>query len=282
MSSHLGLEISDQKIKFVAVSRHKKTIRLNKTVVVAIKAPASPEAQAEALNQARRALNYKNQSVVFAMPHEDVMMKTLSVDLTLTDREIMMHLKAQAPTLFGHSANDLIVDYIPHTTTHNKQRNLQVVATQKKHIDPIKQLLHSNRFKLKAIDTDAFSLARTLPFLTVDRDHHQCIALLALKEEHALLIVVENTQLLYATRIDTNNLLTAFHRAQQFFQHTESNKKIHHIIIAGNEKQRASSVKMFSAEIGLHTSLATIDESHLPTSSFDTDRLISLGAALWQ
>lgn len=288
--STVGIECCDHQVRAVHMTTIKKQVHLNATAIVDIQHD-SQKGQLAALTKVRQLLNYKREHTIFAMNHNDVITKTMHIDATLNDHEIMKYLTAQAVRIFSYPDNDIFIDYLPIDTSQESPQQIQAIAAREKQINLFRKLSAISHFRLKAIDVDAFAIGRIIPFLDKNHCHKACIAIVYLKQRQLLFCVFNNIKNIYAATVDypPQNahqpepvICIAFNHALQFFNNARPGYVINNAILMGNANYSQSTLQALSMKASFEIAMAQISPHQTEISSLDPRLFCSFGAALWR
>lgn len=101
----------------------------------------------------------KHTRVILGIENQRIITRELSIDVTLTDEQIIAFLKTQAAHLFGATAETLCIDYSA-TAQSEKKKTICAVAAHFSEIQTWEQLFLEIAFPLDVIDVDTFALFR--------------------------------------------------------------------------------------------------------------------------
>lgn len=286
--STVGIECSDQQIRAVRITATKKCIWINATALVDV-VGNSQQSQLTALMKAHELLHYKREPIIYALNHDDVITKSLAIDATLNDEEIRKYLETQSSHIFGHAEKEIFIEYASIHKSEESQQ-IQAVAARKTHVNQLRKLLASCRFKLKAIDVNTFSMARIISLLTGRHDDKKCIGIFSFQQNQLLFCAVKNKRMLYSVSVDYPRLHTtqltltispAVNRTLQFFNTVNSNQPLEEIILMGEPDHTQTADHYLKNESAFKSTVAAIDPNKVQCSSFDERLFVSLGVALW-
>lgn len=125
--------------------------------------------------------------VVLAISSQTVLLKTLLIEASLTDKEIIYHIQSQSQTLFGYAPEQLCFDYETYFIEENNQ-HIIIAAAHQQDISTYQHCFNNLKIPLTVIDTDVFALLRLTSFLTNDMD----FILLFHLDDNLLIIVIQN------------------------------------------------------------------------------------------
>lgn len=193
----VGIEINEKKLQLAVVARQKTEWRL----IEALTIPVTSNNMAQTLKQVHREIAGSTFRVVASLPYNQILMKEIRVDSSLSDQEVYEYLQQQSTTLFGQPSNHWFLDFEPSLfSKKNPQQTIfRVVATPRENMTHWIKIADESGFRISAIDVDVLALARLTPtFEHYQPDQPQ--ALLWIKETELLLIISQAGHLIYSKR----------------------------------------------------------------------------------
>lgn len=246
----LGLDISDQQIKAVAIKKINHSFYLEKFCSISLP-PAAVIAQeikdsavvTAALQEVHSLINKPVHSVAAALPYHSVIIKTIEIEqASLPEMEAEITLAASEALALNIA--ELALDY--EIVSQATARRVKIIysATKKHTVFNIKNVLKNSGFKLKVLDVDAHVLFSLLKQSTVN----DVTALFCIDQGRVLIIVSKQQQLLFAhsekwLQQDRDPLLKTrlislqqqLNRCWQFYLATTDYQPVMSAFIAGEE-----------------------------------------------
>ncbi|OGT46968.1 MAG: hypothetical protein A3E82_02870 [Gammaproteobacteria bacterium RIFCSPHIGHO2_12_FULL_38_11] len=106
----------------------------------------------------------KLNKVILGVENQSVMMRELTIDATLSDKQILNYLRMQSDHLFGYAAEKLSVDYEIIKNKIQGKKLIRVVSALQVDMTYYQELFLSQNFQLSAIDIDSLALERFYQF----------------------------------------------------------------------------------------------------------------------
>ncbi|OGT50943.1 MAG: hypothetical protein A3F17_08125 [Gammaproteobacteria bacterium RIFCSPHIGHO2_12_FULL_41_15] len=285
--SRVGIELCRHQIRAVRLSwTTPETLHIHASSVV-----DAPSVVLDALIAIRQCLHYQNEATILGIHTEETIIKAISLEANLTSTEKMAYLQTQSMYLFGHAASELVIDFIPTVADQSPRESLLVVAAKRNYIDHLIQLCKAAGFRLRAIDSCAFSLQRVLPLLCKNDSLAERVILIELLPRALLFCAINNRQIIFTVEVDyamTGDLpmeailLSAFHRAWQLFQNAQPQQEKQLLLILGHPQWACVMADRIRADMHLVVEVATLKKIYLPSDSLDSRLFASLGLALWE
>gem|GEM_PF-3815882 len=126
--------------------------------------------------------------VILALPSHEALLKNITVDSALSDNEIICHIHSQSLMLFGHTPEQLCLDYETRAIEENS-RHIVVVACHQQKISAFQRCFAQLKISLDVIDIDVFSLLRLMVFLKdelIDLSSPAALALIPLNDDNMM------------------------------------------------------------------------------------------------
>lgn len=184
--------------------------------------------------------------IVLSIQYKLVTMKDLDLDDKLKDSEILKYLIRHSKQLFGHSIQDLYLDFF----RLKNASSTRIVVTRQSVLTPILNLCQKNNMPIKAIDVDIFALIRGLEFL-LKYDYHKHIGIILIRTTHILFATCHRNELYFIKSEDYNNtdfsidneirFVGALKRAFQSY-HAQYSQPIEQIILLGKDDLTATKI----------------------------------------
>jgi len=99
-------------------------------------------------------------TIILGIPHQQILVRELTVDATLSDSQTMLFLQSQAMHWFEQSAETLCFDYEILDVTSDQKKLIRVTAAYRSYIQTWQTLFSENNLPLHVIDVDTFALTR--------------------------------------------------------------------------------------------------------------------------
>ena len=146
---------------------------------------------------AETAITTKN--VAIAIPRSLALIKNITVDARLNEREIESRAWIEANRYFPDLVGEIYLDFIKMGLSPDDPSHLELVlvACRKEHVKPYLEILNQVGLVPKIVDINCYALERVIPLLTSEPSS-QAIGLLNLDLGLSSFIVVQNNQMLYA------------------------------------------------------------------------------------
>lgn len=259
----IGIDINGNTVRLLGLRKTKNNCR----VVAA--AACSANKVAVALDKVIRQAKIKIKSATIAIPYSAVMVKTISLDASLTEPEILNYLYMNSKQYTGVNPQKLRMDFniLGPTQGQPHKIDIELVAAKRDQLDAKVALVSDANIKVTAVDVDAFALARA----AIPHIKHDLTAVINLNSSSFLLCVLENRKIIYIK--EENIHLSIAHQLKNELQMfvTTHNKIVQQIILAGvlHPGNKAS----IATKTGISTMVAT-------PYSIDPQMMLSYGLAL--
>lgn len=245
----VGLDVSGNTAKLVELQKTPQGFRV---VACAIATAANSTLALQQL----KTLYPKKIKAAAAIPYSKTLIKTISLDATLTELEIQRYLQTNIQKHTGIAAADLNMDFeiLGPNAKHADQVDVEVVATKKDQVTDKLTLVHAAKIKLAALDVDIFALQRAAML----QPREQVSAIVNFAGQNCLLGVLKQRRLIYIKEIKLTNQADAaklIYQALQMFcaaQHTT----IDNIILGGDITTQEKLPDMIASQCNIPTTLA--------------------------
>jgi len=279
----VGIDISANTVRLVKLMKTKNNYR------VAAYATCTAATPAAALTQAIAQAQTKIKTAIIAMPYSATIIKTISLDASLQEHEILRYLSHKIEKYTGVSAQNINMDFnvLGKTKDQTNKIDVQLVASKREQIDAKMDLLHQVNIRARVIDIESFALARAATLQAKE----DIITVIKFNKPTFLLCVLKNKTPIYTKEenIASQNFTKQLHHELQMFYATHD-EIIKQIILAGDIPDPTSLAKNISMQINIPTSLAnpfinmTFDDSINQKELYKIapNMALSCGLALWQ
>lgn len=306
----LGLDIGSNSIKLIQLNSNTSPSTIEYFTILSLPsgliekdAIKNPDALADLLKTEIRKLNIPTKGVAIAVPRSAVIIKNITVDARLSNRDIESRAWIEAAHHFPDLINEVNLDYSILGPVPNEENKLELVliACRKNQINPYLDLLNRAGLTPKIVDVNCYALERTLSL-----EHYlpqQTIALLNVDFNLTSLIVMQNNVQIYAHdySFDANNLFTQLSNTPDielqkkllteqfnthlrhcihFFYSSRHNIDIQKIILSGDLAVIASMTSHVQNEMGIETSRAETCRNMTLSSTVNKDLIEAYAPAL--
>jgi len=147
----------------------------------------------------KRETECKNVSVVVGIHNAYTMQKEIHIDVRLNDFEVMHFLKSKSKDFFGHSSQDLLIDYdaVDDASSDSLTRIIRAVAAYDHIVKPVLKEYRRLKVKVKAIHLLSDGLARASHFLLSHHHETKYHAILHINRDHMLFCVADKGEVIY-------------------------------------------------------------------------------------
>ena len=282
-----GIEVKERSANILVLEKHKETYR----VIEGLSCQATDTATA--LSNALGQASIPIKSAVISVPYSAIMLKTITLDASLMQYEILNYLNMNMEKLTGKSAKDIHLDFkvIGNNIKQPNKFDIRLVIAKRELIEANITLMKNANIAVTAIDVDAFALVR--PVLSQGQYNDKTIAFVYISNDSVLLCIVRHNNIIYvkettagATIAKTSQKIHA--ELQMFF--TIHDEVISQILVAGN----ISDIADHATNISTTTHIKTIAINPLHNMDIARtlnkkwlykaapDMMLSCGLALWK
>ncbi|HVV69844.1 MAG TPA: pilus assembly protein PilM [Gammaproteobacteria bacterium] len=277
----LGIDINSNAICITALTRNRQgfSIQTYARAPLPIDEP-NPEQIISILQQTLTNANTRIKSAAIAIDHSAALFKVIEVDASLTEAEILSHLKSHISQIFNQSAEELLLDFERLGPSKNDPNLVTIrwIAAKKQPV--INHIANLKKIGLTtvAVDINSYALQRAAYYClgksTVTTA--ATIATLYINGESILFTVSDHQTPIYTltehnkslTQKDTgkNCILAFITRALQLYYHSESHKPIDLLALCGH-----------IPDISLMAAIQ--QETHIPSKVVDPFEYLSYKSA---
>ncbi len=318
----VGLDIDSGVIKILRINTSKHPHVVENFAIFPLPVGAivkneikDPALCANILKDALRQADLGSCSVAFAIPRSLAIIKNVMVDSRLNESEIESRAWIEADRNFPDLIGDIYLDYnvLGVSAQDPTQLELILVACRKEQLNAYLDLLRNSNLTPKIVDVNCYALERSLSLMASAYPASGAIALLNLNFTLSTLIVVHESQLIYAhdhsydgqrmmmqirkfcnlegnlidpipstpaqvdntayTDILKENLSSHLRHTMHFFYSSRSNISINKLILAGDCATIPNIVSFIQQEVNIETQLANPFVDMKMTSQIEEETL---------
>jgi len=203
-SGLLGIDISNTAVKLVELTYNQNSYYLTSCAHVKLPNQVLNEklrdnAIIKALQQARKISETSTISAAIAISDLNVLCKTIEVDATLTQQEIIIYLRQHAQQHFNLQPQELLIDFEILTTNKTNSGLMQIkwAAALRRDIEPKINLLKAAGLDTKIIDIESHAVARAL-IPTLKNTMNNNIGIIYIGQSNLILMILHNSHLIYS------------------------------------------------------------------------------------
>lgn len=184
----IGVHITENEIRAVCVLFRKNRCQLLKTACLPIESTV-----VQALKILHQQWGFSRAKVIFTVPYDQVICKTVTLAAKLTAHEMDLYFHSQIPQWLGLSLEEIYFDY--HALPANQW---QIVAIKKNPLQEKISLAKAVALPLRAVDVDLLAMSRLHTFIHPQAD--ESIGVVIIENHYLQFLIMTPNQLRFQAR----------------------------------------------------------------------------------
>ncbi len=237
-TQHMGIEYNHEALRAILLN---SDLEVLDTFEAFLK--ESQTSLSSALIDLRNTWTLNRTWITLGVPHDMAIIKTLQLDSTLNDQDIVTYCKANSAQVYGLNFDELYFDYQKLAHKPNDPcHHIQTVAIRKEKIEPIiKDIIRAGLIP-HALNINSLAINHAVNSLFLEEG--DCVATVSLEPSRLLLCITHQQELIYVKYEDyiqdsSDNVpaaQTAFNRVMQYYKSLYSYPINRYLLVGPSKK----------------------------------------------